>query len=91
MDTRTLGHFIGGDWTGADGALESRNPSNTEDVVARFPNGGAAEVDQAVKAATARSTSAAPPSGTRATTSSVFDGLRLSSASAAPVPCPPMK
>ena len=51
MDTRTLGHFIGGEWTGADAALESRNPSNTEDVVARFPNGGAAEVDQAVAAA----------------------------------------
>src|SRR5690606_41419307 len=52
MNTRTLGHFIGGELTGADGALESRNPSDTEDIVARFPNGGAAEVDQAVKAAT---------------------------------------
>jgi aldehyde dehydrogenase (NAD+) len=52
MNTRTLGHFIGGEWTGPDGALESRNPSNTDDVVARFPNGGAAEVDQAVAAAT---------------------------------------
>ena len=51
MTTRTLGHFIGGEWTGADGALESRNPSDTNDVVARFPNGGAAEVDQAVAAA----------------------------------------
>ena len=50
MDTRTLGHFIGGEWTGADGALESRNPSNTDDIVARFPTGGAAEVDQAVAA-----------------------------------------
>lgn len=52
METRTLGHFIAGEWTGADSALESRNPSNTEDIVARFPNGGAAEVDQAVQAAT---------------------------------------
>ncbi len=52
METRTLGHFIAGEWTGADGALESRNPSNTDDIVARFPNGGAAEVDQAVQAAT---------------------------------------
>ena len=51
MDTQTLGHFIGGEWTGADDALESRNPSDTNDVVARFPNGGAAEVDQAVAAA----------------------------------------
>ena len=53
MDTSTLGHFLGGEWTGADDALESRNPSNTDDVVARFPNGGAAEVDQAVAAAAA--------------------------------------
>ena len=52
MTTRTLGHFIGGEWTGADGALESRNPSDTNDVVARFPNGGAADVDRAVTAAT---------------------------------------
>src|SRR5690606_23129596 len=52
MNTRTLGHFIAGEWTGADDALESRNPSDTEDIVARFPNGGEAEVDQAVKAAT---------------------------------------
>ena len=51
MDTQTLGHFIGGEWTGADGALESRNPSNTDDVVARFPDGGAEEVGQAVAAA----------------------------------------
>ena len=51
MNTRTLGHFIGGEWTGASDALESRNPSNTDDVVARFPNGGTTEVDQAVAAA----------------------------------------
>jgi aldehyde dehydrogenase (NAD+) len=53
MDTQTLAHFIGGEWTGGDGALESRNPSNTDDVVARFPNGGQAEVDRAVAAAKA--------------------------------------
>jgi len=47
----TLGHFIGGEWIGADGALESRNPSNTDEIVARFPNGGAADVDRAVAAA----------------------------------------
>jgi aldehyde dehydrogenase (NAD+) len=52
MDTLSLGHFIGGDWSGADGALESRNPSNTDEVVARFPDGGAVEVDKAVAAAT---------------------------------------
>jgi aldehyde dehydrogenase (NAD+) len=51
MDTQTLGHYINGEWTGADGALESRNPSNTDDVVARFPDGGQGEVDAAVAAA----------------------------------------
>ncbi len=51
MSTLSLGHYIGGEWTGADDALESRNPSNTDDVVARFPNGGAADVDRAVAAA----------------------------------------
>ncbi|HEX9807255.1 MAG TPA: aldehyde dehydrogenase family protein [Alteraurantiacibacter sp.] len=51
MDMQKLGHFIGGEWTGADDALESVNPSDTGDIVARFPNGGAAEVDQAVAAA----------------------------------------
>jgi len=53
MDTQILGHYIGGEWTGADGALESRNPSNTDEVVARFPDGGQAEVDAAVAAAKA--------------------------------------
>ncbi|KRA80603.1 aldehyde dehydrogenase family protein [Altererythrobacter sp. Root672] len=53
MSTLSLGHYIGGEWTGADDALESLNPSNTGEVVARFPNGGAAEVGQAVAAATA--------------------------------------
>src|SRR5688572_2979631 len=51
MNMSTLGHFIGGEWIGADGALESRNPSNTDEIVARFPNGGAADVDRAVAAA----------------------------------------
>ncbi|HEY7808367.1 MAG TPA: aldehyde dehydrogenase family protein [Croceibacterium sp.] len=51
MNTQTLGHFIGGEWTAADGALESRNPSNTDDVVARFPDGAADEVERAVAAA----------------------------------------
>jgi aldehyde dehydrogenase (NAD+) len=53
MDTQILGHYIGGEWTGADGALESRNPSNTDEVVARFPDGGQADVDAAVAAAKA--------------------------------------
>jgi len=51
MDTRSLGHFIAGQWTGANDALESRNPSNTDEIVARFPDGTAADVDAAVAAA----------------------------------------
>src|SRR5690606_9066206 len=51
MDMQKLGHFIGGEWTGADDALTSVNPSDTSDIVARFPNGGVAEVDRAVAAA----------------------------------------
>ena len=49
--TRTLAHYIGGQFTGASGALESTNPSDTNEVVARFPDGGEAEVGQAVAAA----------------------------------------
>jgi alpha-ketoglutaric semialdehyde dehydrogenase len=49
--TQTLAHYIGGQFTGASGALESTNPSDTGDIVARFPDGGAAEVDAAVTAA----------------------------------------
>lgn len=51
MDTQILGHYISGEWTGAGDALESRNPSNTDEVVARFPDGGQDEVDRAVAAA----------------------------------------
>lgn len=53
MTNRTLSHYINGQFTGAGDALESLNPSDTGDVVARFPDGGAAEVDAAVKAAAA--------------------------------------
>ena len=48
---RTLAHYIGGEFTGASDALESTNPSDTNDIVARFPDGGADEVDAAVSAA----------------------------------------
>ncbi|WP_114521735.1 aldehyde dehydrogenase family protein [Altererythrobacter sp. ZODW24] len=51
MTTQTLGHYIGGEFTSADGALASINPSNTADVVARFPDGGAGDVAKAVNAA----------------------------------------
>lgn len=48
-----LTHFIGGERVAGDPADESVNPSNLDDVVARAPRGGAAEVDAAVAAARA--------------------------------------
>jgi len=52
-DTLTLSHWIGGEKVAGALAGESLNPSDTRDVVARTPKGGAAEVDQAVQAARA--------------------------------------
>ncbi|MCH8615443.1 aldehyde dehydrogenase family protein [Sphingomonas sp. SM33] len=49
--TDTLTHFIGGEAEGGDAVGESINPSNLDDVVARYPKGTAADVDRAVKAA----------------------------------------
>jgi acyl-CoA reductase-like NAD-dependent aldehyde dehydrogenase len=51
--TKTLAHYIGGEFTGASDALESVNPSDTNDVVARFPDGGDKDVAAAVAAAKA--------------------------------------
>lgn len=51
--TETLTHFIGGERVPAPTVLESENPSDTRDIVARYPNGSAAEVDAAVQAACA--------------------------------------
>lgn len=51
MTNRTLSHYIGGEFTGASDALESLNPSDTSEIVARFPDGSAADVSQAVAAA----------------------------------------
>ena len=51
-DTLELSHWIGGEKVAADRPGESHNPSDTRDIVARTPKGGAAEVDQAVAAAT---------------------------------------
>src|SRR5476649_629774 len=48
--TETLTHFIGGKQISAPGALESLNPSNTAEVIAKFPDGGAEEVNKAVEA-----------------------------------------
>jgi aldehyde dehydrogenase (NAD+) len=49
----TLSHLIGGETRGGHASGESINPSNLDDVVARYPKGGAAEVDDAVAAARA--------------------------------------
>ena len=51
--TDILTHFINGEAVAGDPAGESLNPSNTSDVVARYPAGGQAEVDAAVSAARA--------------------------------------
>ena len=49
--THTLTHFIGGEAAAADPVGESINPSNLDDVVARYPKGKPEDVDRAVKAA----------------------------------------
>jgi aldehyde dehydrogenase (NAD+) len=49
--SQSLHHFIGGERVSAETPAESTNPSDTRDVVARVPVGGAAEVDAAVDAA----------------------------------------
>jgi aldehyde dehydrogenase (NAD+) len=49
--TDTLTHFIGGEAVAGDPTGESINPSNIDEVVARYPKGGAAEVASAVEAA----------------------------------------
>ena len=51
--TETLTHLINGQAVGGDAVGESRNPSNLDDVVVRYPRGGEAEVDDAVQAARA--------------------------------------
>ncbi len=51
--TRILTHFIGGERVAATASRESLNPSNTNEIVARYPSGGIGEVDAAVGAARA--------------------------------------
>jgi aldehyde dehydrogenase (NAD+) len=51
MSEKRLHHLINGDAVEADTPFESLNPSDTRDVVARYPAGTAADVDQAVQAA----------------------------------------
>lgn len=52
-DVLSLSHWINGEKVSAPLEAERRNPSDITEVVARFPRGGAAEVDQAVEAASA--------------------------------------
>ncbi len=52
-NTVTLTHWINGEKVAAPAVLESINPSDTNEVVALFPAGGAPEVDAAVAAARA--------------------------------------
>ena len=49
----TLTHLINGEPVGGEATGESVNPSNLDDIVARYPKGTAADVDEAVKAARA--------------------------------------
>ena len=51
--TESLTHLINGEAVSSGASAESINPSNLDDVVARYSKGGAAEVDDAVKAARA--------------------------------------
>ena len=49
--TDTLTHFIGGKQVSASAPLESVNPSNTNEIIAKFPDGSAEDVNKAVEAA----------------------------------------
>src|SRR6201996_819130 len=51
--TLNLTHFIGGKEISAPGTLESTNPSNTDEVIAKFPEGTTEDVNKAVEAARA--------------------------------------
>lgn len=52
-ETITLSHWINGEKTEGPAASEIRNPSDTNEIVALAPQGGAAEVNAAVAAACA--------------------------------------
>jgi aldehyde dehydrogenase (NAD+) len=53
MHTMRLSHYINGQQVEADTPLTSLNPSDTNEVVAQFPDGGTAETDAAIAAARA--------------------------------------
>jgi acyl-CoA reductase-like NAD-dependent aldehyde dehydrogenase len=50
MTAQTLSHFINGERVSAAAGHASENPSDTRDIVARFPDGSSSEVDAAVAA-----------------------------------------
>jgi aldehyde dehydrogenase (NAD+) len=52
-DIPTFRHFIAGEWVDSTGGVtfESHNPADTRDVVGRFPQGNAADVAMAIRAA----------------------------------------
>lgn len=49
--SETLKHFIGGEWVGASAGIESVNPSDTRDIVARAPDDDGTLTGQAIAAA----------------------------------------
>ncbi|MBS0419184.1 MAG: aldehyde dehydrogenase family protein [Proteobacteria bacterium] len=51
MSVPSLSHYINGERVSAKAEHASENPSDTRDIVARFPDGRASEVDAAVAAA----------------------------------------
>jgi len=51
--TDTLTHLINGEAVSGDLSGQSINPSNLDEIVARYPKGGASEVNDAVRAARA--------------------------------------
>ena len=50
---REYKNFINGEWVAGSKTFETRNPANTDEVVAIFSKGSAADVDAAAKAAEA--------------------------------------
>ena len=50
--TKSYQNYIGGTWVDGSGEVENINPSDTRDVIGLFAQGGSAQVDQAVAAAT---------------------------------------
>jgi aldehyde dehydrogenase (NAD+) len=53
MNIMQLPHYINGQQVRADTPLTSLNPSDTNDIVASFPDGGTADMDAAISAARA--------------------------------------